>query len=61
MDKERFNLTAKWLAELLNTPKFNKEQFSKYVTKLAKTVKAKETEYEYPQEIEDTQEKVINW
>lgn len=59
MDKIRFKLTAQWLAELLNEPKFNKEQFGRYVTKLAKEVKKPEKEYIYPKQVEDQHEDVI--
>lgn len=59
MDKIRFRLTAQWLAELLNEPKFDKDTFVRYVTKLAKEVKAKPVEYEYPKQIEDQQEDII--
>lgn len=59
MDKERFQLTAKWLAELMNEPKFKKSAFVRYVTKLAKESRVRNVEYEYPPEVEDQNEDLI--
>lgn len=59
MDRLRFQLTAQWVAELMQDPKFDKQAFSKYVQRLITQAKEAQKVMQYPKEIEDQNEDLI--